>query len=112
MGIQNPASDNALSIRLPEGRAELMGDGIFVMMQRDPDAGGETMQSVVLSVQDLRVMENAAGALTLALDDGEAHYMGDGIHIVLQRDCTRPGHSMQNVVITANDRERILAAVA
>ncbi len=63
MHIQKTAKNNPLSIKLEEGSAHMMGDGIVVMMQRDPTAKRRKMQKVVLSRRDLEAMQKAHGAL-------------------------------------------------
>jgi len=97
-----------LSVDLEDGRAELMGDGIAVLMQRDMTLKGQKMQNVVVTRRDLEALQDAHGALSIELEDGEAHHMGDGLFVLMQRDYTRRGYPMQNVVVTANDTAALL----
>ncbi len=99
-----------LSVDLEDGRAELMGDGLAVIMQRDPTAKRQLMQNVVVSREDLEALQADNGALTIKLEDGEAHSMGEGCFVLMQRDYTRRGQPMQNVVVSANDTAAMVAA--
>jgi hypothetical protein len=111
MVCTNDRGDMSAAIKLEDGSAYAMGEGIVVAMQRDTDApAGRKMQSVVLTRSDLEAMQSADGTLTVTLEDGEAHHMGDGLFIVVQRDLGRRDRPMQNVVVTANDTAAMLRA--
>lgn len=101
-----------LSIKLEDGAGHYMGDGLFVVLQRDPEAKGRKTQNVVVTSGELASFRAAQSDLNVILEDGEAHHMGDGLYIVMQRDRTRRGEPMQNVMLTANDAAALLALAA
>ncbi len=49
-----------ITIELEDGTAERMGDGIFVVLQRDATAKRAKMQNVVLTRADLEALLAAA----------------------------------------------------
>lgn len=103
-----------LSMKLEDGAAHLMGDGIVVVVQRDPGAATRRKtQTVVLTTPDLEALRGASRlSLTIPMEDGEAYHMGAGLFVVTQRDRTRTGQPMQNIVVSANDTAAMLAAAA
>ncbi|UZW57336.1 hypothetical protein NUH86_21730 [Sphingobium sp. JS3065] len=91
--------------KLSEGKAEFMGDGIFVVLQLDPIA--RKRQNVVLSKDDLAALRALPG-LTVSLEEGVAEYAGSGVWGVFQDDNTTG--KPQNVFLTEQDLEALLAA--
>lgn len=103
----------ALSVDLEDGRAELMGDGMVVVDQLDPTQpkGGEH-QRVVLSDGDLERL-GASRALSVALDDGRAEMLGDGLWVIDQTDDEQRGAARhQRVVLSRDDVAKLAAAVS
>lgn len=98
-------SGEDFGIELADGFAEHIGEGVFIMMQRDEAAAGKPMQNVVLSLKDLETLQaNAASLDPIELEDGTAHWMGDHF-LIEQADQTAPGHPVQSVALSANDAE-------
>ncbi|WP_242153284.1 hypothetical protein [Sphingomonas sp. BAUL-RG-20F-R05-02] len=94
-----------LTIELEEGTAEPLGDGLFVVLQRDETISGKPMQNVVLTLEDLETLRAHEGAVTpVYLEDGRAHWMGDHF-LIEQADRTVEGHPVQSVALSANDTE-------
>jgi len=98
---------SSLTIKLEDGAGEYMGDGIFVVLQRDATIPKAPMQNTVLSRRDMEAMQGSDG-LTLALESGIADYAGDGLWRVTQRDDTTG--TMQSVVLSERDMRAMLAA--
>jgi len=101
---QNVAGD----VKLEDGQAYRMGEGLFVIDQEDLTApeGRARNQRIVVTSRDLEAMQGC-NCLTMELEDGTAENMGDGIWIVLQHDETVG--AVQNVVLNDNDRALLLA---
>lgn len=107
------SSGAPLAMSLEDGEAHFMGDGMVALLQRDLGAQRRKMQCVMVSRRDLEAIRRLDGAsLTIPLEDGEAHHMGDGLFVVLQHDETRRGRPVNNVVLTANDAAALLAVAA
>jgi hypothetical protein len=102
----NVKADNfsALTIALEDGTAEIMGDGMLALLQRDER---RKLNNVVLSRRDLEVLETS-DRLILGLEDGEAHYMGDDVWTVLQQDVV--AQAPQSLVVSREDLQALLAA--
>lgn len=47
---------SALTIQLKDGRAEMLGDGIFGIIQDNPSKRGKPEQVVILTREDLEAM--------------------------------------------------------
>lgn len=105
MTINGAGSIPDLTVSLEAGAANYMGDGLFVVCQRDEDTS--EMQDVVLSVQDLKVI-GASQDRTVPLEDGVAEHVGDDLWVVYQTD----GGLQQSVVITGQDCTALLAFAA
>jgi hypothetical protein len=84
-----------------------MGDGMFVLLQKDQTVKRHKWQNVVVSALELASLR-AAAALTVPIEDGRAEHMGDGTFVLLQMDHTTT--RMQNVVLTGQDVEALLKA--
>lgn len=94
-------------VKLEDGKAEYMGDGLFVVLQKDETVKRRKWQSVVVSMSDLQVLK-ALPALTVAIDGGKAEYVGDGYWGLLQMD--HVAQRMHNVVLSGQDVEALLQA--
>jgi hypothetical protein len=109
--MRNTKINSPLTLRITEGAAYLMGDGIVVMRQRDETVKRGKLQEVVATRSDLEALSRADNrTLTIPMEDGEAHFMGDGLFILRQHDDTRKDRPLQNVVVTSQDLEVMLAA--
>lgn len=105
MTINGAGSISDLTVSLEDGAANYMGDGLFLIAQRDEDTS--EMHDVVLSVQDLKVIV-ALQDRTVPLEDGVAEHIGDDLWVVGQTD----GGRQQSVVITGQDCTALLAFAA
>ena len=94
-------------VKLDDGKAEYMGDGLFVVLQKDETVKRRKWQSVVVSVSDLQALK-ALPALTVPIEDGKAEYVGDGYWGLLQMD--HVAQRMHNVVLSGQDVETLLQA--
>ncbi len=98
---------DCLTIALEDGEAHNMGEGSFVVLQKDETTG--RTNNVVLCEQDLEALKAPPACLTLALCNGVAEYVGEGLWGVYQRD-----HDMkpqgQLVILSDVDAGAMLAA--
>ncbi|MDF0489231.1 hypothetical protein PX554_13905 [Sphingomonas sp. H39-1-10] len=98
------------AIELADGFAEPMGDGVFVVLQKDEGAVGAPMQNVVLSLWDLETLKAHDTSIdTIALEDGQAHWMGD-YFLIEQADRSVQGHPVQAIALTFDDAEALRLA--
>ena len=95
------------SVKLEDGKAEYMGEGIFVVLQKDATVRRHKRQNVVVSISDLQTLK-ASTRLTETMEDGAADYAGDGMWRLLQMD--HEAARIQNVVLTGQDVEALLRA--
>lgn len=96
-----------LAVALQDGIAHNMGDGLFVVLQRDQTVRRHKVQNVVVAQEELERLRSSQG-LTETLEDGQADYAGDGVWRLLQMD--HEAQRMQNVVLTGQDVEALLQA--
>ena len=94
-------------VKLEEGKAEYMGDGLFIVLQKDETVKRRKWQNVVVSLSELTNLK-ASTALTETIEDGTADHVGDGMWRLLQMD--QEAARMQNVVLTGQDVEALLRA--
>ncbi|UXC90512.1 hypothetical protein EGM87_15985 [Sphingobium sp. RSMS] len=94
-------------VKLEDGRAEYMGGGLFVVLQKDQTVRRHKWQNVVVSRSDLATLK-AIPAHTVPFDDGTAEYVGDGYWRLLQMD--HLAQRMHNVVLSGQDVEALLKA--
>lgn len=102
-----------LSIDLDEVRGQFMGDGLVALDQLDPtQPRGCQHQRVILSSEDLGRLE-VSDALSVALEDGRAELIGDGLWVIDQTDETQRGISRhQRIVFSRNDVAKLRAVVS
>jgi len=96
-----------LSVALLDGRANYMGDGYFMTLQKDDTVRRNRFQRVLISQQDLARLQIST-ALSETLEDGRADHTGDGMWLLVQRD--EAANLLQNVVLTGQDIANLLAA--
>ena len=94
-------------VKLEDGKAEYMGDGLFVVLQKDETVKRRKWQNVVVSISELANLK-ASTALTETIEDGTADHVGDGMWRLLQMN--HEAARMQNVVLTGQDVEALLKA--
>lgn len=99
------AAHSHLTIRLEEGTAEIMGEGLLVILQRDPTT--RKRNNVVIARPELAAMEAVQG-LTTPIEDGASEYMGDDLWVLIQAD--RTSGRTENVVVSRQDVQRMLLA--
>lgn len=80
-----------------------MGDGMFIVLQRDQGV----MQNVAVSQGDLTGLLDHPD-LTAPLEEGTAEYAGSDMWVLYQRDDT--SGTMQNVAVSRQDLGLMLQA--
>lgn len=107
MNHWTPGRLSPAAVVLEDGMAQHMGDGYFMVMQKDATVRRNRFQRVLVGQEDLSHLQDST-ALTESLEDGSADHVGDGMWLIVQRDET--ANVPQNVVLTAQDIGALLAA--
>ena len=92
-------SPSALTVVLEDGFAEYMGEGMFLVRQRE-DTETLSFAEVFLTIADIQALM-ASSALTLEIAQGVAEYAGDDLWVIYQNEALSP--KQQGVVLSLSD---------
>lgn len=106
------AAQAYFSIRLEDGSADYMGDGCWVLQRLEETPKGPRWNTFGITEEDRQVLLASEGALTIPLEDGEAHWMGDGCFVLVR--CEPQGRHMvgHSIAVTERDLERLADALS
>jgi len=94
-------SSSAFTVALEDGLAEYVGEGMFLVRQReDGDTVTASFAEVFLTMPDIQAMM-ASSALTLELAQGVAENAGDDLWVIYQTEGDSP--KQQGVVLSLTD---------
>lgn len=95
------------AIKLEDGTANYMGDGCWVLERHEAAQRGTRRHTFGITEEDRQALLAPEGALTVHLEDGLGHHMGDGCWVLTRSERLGLRSVSQAIGVTTRDLARL-----